>query len=297
MPASTRILVVDNDATSQGEVQQILVSHRFVVLGGTNLGEETVTLARAFQPQVVLLNLDSGHEAYRVADLVAREFPETHLLAYTRRKDADSAEQSARVCFDGHPVKVTPSDERALLTAIESALTGSEEETPEEEAPVAALGERDEPSPPPPAASPSPASGRGGLVTPAWEGPEPLLRRFADMASEWLLTRSPRAEEGLLATLAEDVQAPSFGGSGRDVVRRGLEGLAWRLGSDFRLVPSDLGGGTVLAVTVATRDGHWHRAGHFVVQSADSRSVSYLDYVDYREDESSEDGESVPDGD
>ena len=114
------------------------------------------------------------------------------------------------------------------------------------------------------------------------------------MASEWLLTRSPRIEETLLATLAEDVQAPSFGGSGRDVVRQGLEGLAWRLGSDFRLVPSDLGGGPVLAVMVETRDGHWHRAGHFVVQVADGSRVSYLDY---RDGEPSGEGERPPDGD
>jgi hypothetical protein len=93
-----------------------------------------------------------------------------------------------------------------------------------------------------------------------------------------MLTHSPGAEERMLAALAEDVQAPSFGGSGRDAVRRGLEGLAWRLGGDFRLVPSDLGGGPVLSVMVETRDGRWHRAGHFVVQSAGGSRVSYFDY-------------------
>ncbi len=89
----------------------------------------------------------------------------------------------------------------------------------------------------------------------------------------------------MLAALSEDVQAPSFGGSGRDAIRRGLEGLAWRLGGDFRMVPSDLGGGPVLAVMVTTRDGRWHRAGHFVVQFAAGSRVTYFDY---RNDESSE---------
>ena len=298
MPASTRILVVDSDATSQGDVQQILVSHRFVALGGTDLGEETVTMARAFQPQVILLNLDNGQKSYRVAELVASEFAEAHLIAFTRRRDIDSAEQNARICFDGYPLKVAPADERALLAAIESALTGKEE-APEEQAPVAAEKEHDEPSPPLRAASSSPVAGHGGPVTqsPSGQSTEPFVRRFADTASEWLLTHSPQTEERMMAALAEDVQAPSFGGSGRDAVRRGLQGLAWRLGSDFRLVPSDLDGGTVLAVMVATRDGHWHRAGHFVVQSARGSRVSYVDYVDYRENEPSGDGERPADGD
>jgi hypothetical protein len=239
-------------------------------------------MARAFQPHVILLNLDSDQESYRVAELVASELPEAHLLAFTRRKDTDSVEKSARVCFDGHPVKVAPAEGRALLAAIESVLTGSEEEAPEEQAPIEVSDEDEEVCPSPRVDSPSPVAGRGGPVTqsPSGQSTEPFLRRFADVASEWLLTHSPRTEERMQAALAEDVQAPSFGGSGRDAVRRGLEGLAWRLGSDFRLVPSDLGGGPVLSVMVATRDGHWHRVGHFVVQSAGGSRVSYFDYCE-----------------
>ena len=284
MPASTRILVVDNDAASQGDVQGLLVSRRFVVLGGAALGEEIVTMARAFQPEVILLNLDSDDEARRVADLLAREFPEAHLLAYTRRKDTEPVEQSAWVDFEGRPIKVVPAGEAGLLAAIEAALTG-QEEAPEEQEPVAAVKEENAPPPLPPATSPSPVTSSGGLAAPPWEGGEPFLLHFAQLASEWVLTRSPRAEESVLAALAEDVQATSFGGRGRDAVRRGLEGLAWRLGSDFRLVPSDLDGEPVLSVMVETRDGQWHRAGHFVVRIAEGRTVSYFDY---REDEPSE---------
>ncbi len=295
MPASTRILVVDSDTTSQGDVQEILASHRFVVLGGTDLGEETVAMARAFQPEVVLLNLDSGPESYGVAELVTSEFPEARLIAYSHRRDADSMAQSARKAFGERPVKVVPAEERALLAAIESALTG-QEEAPEEQAPVAADAGHEEVRPSPRVISEIPAAWRGwpGTPSPSGEGAEPFLRLFAEMASEWLLTRSPKAEERLLATLAEDVQAPSFGGRGRDVVRRGLEALAWRLGSDFRLVPSDLDGEPVLTAMVETRDGLWHRAGHFVVRAAGGSTVSY---IDYREDEPSEGGERPPDSD
>jgi hypothetical protein len=81
-----------------------------------------------------------------------------------------------------------------------------------------------------------------------------------------------------MATLAEDVQAPSFGGRGRDVVRQGLEAIAWRLGSGLRLVPSELSEETVLAVMVEANDGRWHRAGYFVLRVSNDSTVSYLDY-------------------
>jgi DNA-binding NarL/FixJ family response regulator len=286
MPASTRILVVDSDAASQGDIQGILVSNRFIVLGGTEIGEETVTMARAFQPQVILLNLDDGEESYRVADLIAGEFPEAHLLAYSRRKDTEPLDPSAWADVEERPIKVVPTEERALLAAIQSALTGQEEipeeQAPEEQAPVAADDADEEARPSPQMDSPGPVAWRDELAAPPWsgEGAEPFLRRFAETASEWLLTRSPRAEERFLATLAEDVQAPSFGGSGRDAVRQGLEGLAWRLGNAFRLVPSDLDGEPVLAVMVETRDGRWHRAGYFVVRVGDANSISYFNYLD-----------------
>jgi hypothetical protein len=273
MPGSTRILAVDSDATSQGDVHEILVGHRFVVLGGTDLREETVTMARAFQPQVILLNLDDGQESYAVADLAAREFPEARLIAYSRRKDVESVERSAWVRFDGRPVKVVPAEERALLAAIESALTG-----PDAHAPITVDSEHQEIGPLPPVAPSNRGERDGGWAGQSRRRAEPFLRHFAELASEWLLTRSPQAEQSLMATLAEDVQAPSFGGRGRDVVRRGLEGLAWRLGGDFRMVPSELGGQPVLVAVVEGSDGHWHRAGHFLVGVADGSTVGYFDY-------------------
>jgi hypothetical protein len=93
-----------------------------------------------------------------------------------------------------------------------------------------------------------------------------------------------------MATLAEDVQAPFFGGRGRDVVRQGLEALAWHLGSDLRLVPSELSEETVLAVMVEANDGRWHRAGYFVLRVSRDSTVSHLDY---RSDEPSGEGEPV----
>ncbi len=287
MPARSRVLVIDNDATSQGEIQKLLVSRRFTALGGTDLGQEIVTVARAFQPQLVLLSFDNGRESHAVADLVLSEFPDARLIVYSHGKDLESVNLSVGGGLDYRRVKVVSTDERALLAAIESALTTPQEQ---QQAPVEADNGSPKTTPPPPPPL-APASGEAWgakRVAPSGKSLQSFLRNFAQLASDWLLTRSPQAEQSLMATLAEDVQAPFFGGRGRDVVRRGLEAIAWRLGSDLRLVPSELNEETVLTVMVETNDGRWHRAGYFVLRVSKDSTVSYLDYCSYEPSEEDE---------
>jgi hypothetical protein len=220
-----------------------------------------------------------------VADLVLSQSPEARLIVYSHGKGLESVSLSVGGGLGHRRVKVVSADERALLAAIESALT-----TPPEQAPIEADNGRPETTPLPPLA---PASGDpwgAGRAALPRESLQPFLPHFAQLASDWLLTRSPQAEQSLMATLAEDVQAPSFGGRGRDVVRQGLEAIAWRLGSGLRLVPSELSEETVLAVMVEANDGRWHRAGYFVLRVSNDSTVSYLDY---RSNEPSEEDEPV----
>ena len=286
MPAGTRVLVIDTDATSQGEIQMLLVRRRFVALGGTDLGDELVTMARAFQPQLVLLSFDNGQESHAVADLVLSDFPDARLIVYSNGKDLESVSLSVGGGLGHRRVKVVSTDEITMLAAIESALTTPQEQAPiepalttqREQAPVEADNGRPEITPLPPLA---PASGNPpdvGRATLPRESLQSFLPLFAQLASDWLLTPSPQAEQSLMATLAEDVQAPSFGGHGRDVVRQGLEAIAWRLGRDLKLIPGELGAETALAVMAPENDGHWRRAGYLVLRVSNDSTVSYLDY-------------------
>jgi hypothetical protein len=93
-----------------------------------------------------------------------------------------------------------------------------------------------------------------------------------------MLTRSPRAEEAFLMALAEDVRAPSFGGSGREKVQQGLQMLASRFGSDFRLVLAELDAKSVLKLMVQSDDGHWEGAGYFEMGLARNGVITYFDY-------------------
>ncbi len=274
MPTATRVLVIDNDATSQGEIQELLVRRRFVALGGTDLGDELVTMARAFQPQLVLLSYDNGQESHAVADLVLSEFPDARLVVYSHGKELKAVSFSVGGGPGYRRVKVVSTDEQTMLAAIESALT-----TPQEQAPIEADNGRPETTPLPlvaPAIADPSDAGRAALSR---ESMQSFLPHFAQLASDWLLTPSPQAEQRLMATLAEDVQAPSFGGRGRNVVRQGLEALALRLGRDLKLIPSELGAETALAVMAPENGGHWRRAGYLVLRVSDDSTVSYLDYL------------------
>jgi hypothetical protein len=266
--------VIDNDATSQGEIQKLLVRRRFVALGGTDLGDELVTMARAFQPQLVLLSFDNGQESHAVADLVLNESPEARLIVYSHGKKLESVSLSVGGGLGHRRVKVVSTDERTMLAAIESALT-----TPPEQAPIEADNGRPETTPLPPAAPASEEAWGAGRAALSRESLQSFLPHFAQIVSDWLLSPSPQAEQSLMATLAEDVQAPSFGGHGRDVVRQGLEAISWRLGRDLKLIPSEMGEETVLAVMAPANDGRWRRAGYFVLRVSMDSTVSYLDYL------------------
>ena len=266
----------------------ILVRRRFVALGGADLGDELVTMARAFQPQLVLLSYDNGRESHAVADLVLSEFPDARLIVYSHGKQLESVSLSVGGGLGHRRVKVVSTDETALLAAIESALTTPQEQ---EQVPVEADNGRPEITPLPPLA---PASGDpwgAGRAALSRESLQSFLRHFSQLVSDWLLSRSPQAEQSLMATLAEDVQSPSFGGSGRDIVRQGLEAIIWRLGSDLKLIPSELSEETVLALMAPANDGRWRRAGYFVLRVSNDSTVSYLDY---RSDEPSREDDPAP---
>ncbi|MBI1885733.1 MAG: hypothetical protein HYS09_05400 [Chloroflexi bacterium] len=66
-----RILVVDPEPDSRAEVQNLLVQSRHIVVGGMDYGDETVSLAREFAPEVVLVSVadptDAALEAIRTA--------------------------------------------------------------------------------------------------------------------------------------------------------------------------------------------------------------------------------------
>lgn len=107
-----------------------------------------------------------------------------------------------------------------------------------------------------------------------------ILLRFAQLADEWITTRSAEAQDALLKALAEDVRAPWLGGRGRESVRRGLEMLAARFDHRFRLTVGELEARPVLLALAQQDDGHWQTVGYFVVEMANNGAIAQLDYYE-----------------
>ena len=112
------------------------------------------------------------------------------------------------------------------------------------------------------------------------DGRMSAVSRFAQLASDWLVTRSPEAQEALRAALSKDVRVSSLGASGPEAALKGLERLADRFGNRCRLALGELNRTPTLIALVQQDDGTWRAVGHFLVGLAANGAVTYLDYVE-----------------
>ncbi len=109
------------------------------------------------------------------------------------------------------------------------------------------------------------------------EGSLPTLLRVAQLVSDWLVSRSSEAEEALLAAVSDDVSVGPMRKSGSNELLRSLEGLRFRLDSEFSLVLGQADAISALVVMVE-REGRWVRAGHFEVGLAPGGLIAYFEY-------------------
>lgn len=110
LSTSRRILVVDDNADAAELVAQLMSfqGHEVAVAHG---GEEAVAAAKAFVPNLILLDLGMpGMDGYEVALTLRRAdwFPPTRIVALTAWGDQASRERTVKCGFDEHLVKPAP---------------------------------------------------------------------------------------------------------------------------------------------------------------------------------------------
>ena len=272
MRNTVRVLVADGDVGNQSEVQELLVRHRrFIVTGGTDGAAETETLAREFQPDLLLVNVDDPANLHDLATSLGETLRGTPVITYSHQPHADAGKEAPGLWIAQH--LVIPVGDRELLAAIESALGGLQQSW---QLPFSKnqLPERD---PLTSTAAPNQELSEAAALL-SVEGKAPLMRRFAELVSDWTRAPSSSAQEAFLSALAENVCAPAFGGFGREAVRKGLKTLASRFGSPFIVVLAEHSGKPILKLSVQQDDGSWEYAGHFLVGFGANGTVTYLDY-------------------
>lgn len=273
MRNTVRVLVADGDVGNQSEVQELLVRHRrFIVTGGTDGVEETRTLVREFQPDLLLVNVDDPVNLRDLATSTTETLRGTPIITYSRQPHADAAKEAPGLWIAQH--LVTPVGERELLAAVESALGGPQQPL---QVPIT-KDQRAARDPLTPTVAPQQELTEAAALQTV-EGKAPLMKRLAELISDWTRAPSSSAQEAFLNALAENVCSPAFGGDfGREAVRKGLKSLASRLGGPFIVVLAERSGKPILNVLVQQDDGSWECSGHFLVGFGTDGTVTYLDY-------------------
>jgi CheY-like chemotaxis protein/anti-sigma regulatory factor (Ser/Thr protein kinase) len=117
-PVASRILVVDDLQASAETLMTLLEMEGFEVRVAHE-GQEALTVAREFRPDVVLLDIGlPGMNGFEVAHGLRKqpECQEALLIALTGYGEAESRSRSAQAGFDFHMVK--PADVNVLLTML-----------------------------------------------------------------------------------------------------------------------------------------------------------------------------------
>ncbi len=113
MSAPRRVLVVDDNVDAADLVAQFMAfeGHEVAVANG---GEEAVAMAKAFGPNLILLDLGMpGMDGYEVASTLrhADWFPPTRIVALTAWGDRASRDRTVACGFDAHLVKPAQLDQ------------------------------------------------------------------------------------------------------------------------------------------------------------------------------------------
>ena len=125
MAGNPRVLVVDQDFETRAELQKGLVRAQFVVIGGVGYGAEALSLAAELKPSVVLVGVeDPPARALQTIESLTELLPDSPVLAYSSKKDAESARRSVVAGARDYLTKPLKTDE--VIKAVQMALSQQE---------------------------------------------------------------------------------------------------------------------------------------------------------------------------
>ena len=123
---NVRVLIVDQDFESRGELQKALTKARFIVLGGVGYGAEALSLASEVKPHVVCVAVEEPTaRALQTIESLTSLLPDSPIIAYSSLDDAESARRA--VLAGARDYLTRPLSIEQTVEAIERALRRQEE--------------------------------------------------------------------------------------------------------------------------------------------------------------------------
>ena len=117
------IIFEDNDRLRQSLAYLLQSAEEYEVLGDYHHCEDAANIARVYQPDVVLMDIDMpGHDGIHGVSLVKEARPETAVIMYTVFEDDDKLFQCLCAGANGYLLKKTPPEK--LFEAIREVMEG-----------------------------------------------------------------------------------------------------------------------------------------------------------------------------
>ncbi len=125
MAGNPRVLVVDQDFETRAELQKGLVRAQFIVVGGVGYGAEALSLASELKPNVVLVGVEEPPvRAHQTIESLTELLPNSPVLAYSSKTDADSARKAVVAGARDYLTKPLKMDE--VIKAVKTAMSQQE---------------------------------------------------------------------------------------------------------------------------------------------------------------------------
>jgi pilus assembly protein CpaE len=121
MPATTKVLILDDDLDSRVEARKALQRAHFEVAGEVGFGTEALTVATETRPDVILIAVEEPvTRPLETAERLANVLPQTPFIFYASLNDPDAVRRA--VHFGARDYLIKPLQATAVTQAIARAL-------------------------------------------------------------------------------------------------------------------------------------------------------------------------------
>ena len=121
MARNPRVIVIDQDPTSRADVQKMLALSGFAVLGEAGYGIEAVALAKATEPDVVIISIEEPTvRALQTVQALIDLLPQSPVVAYSSIRDSASMRKAMLAGVKDY--LSTPLKEEELVQSIHTVL-------------------------------------------------------------------------------------------------------------------------------------------------------------------------------
>jgi two-component system, chemotaxis family, chemotaxis protein CheY len=115
-----KAVIIDNNATSRGLLQTILLNNGWEVVGHTNTNAKGLLLMQKFQPHFVCLDIQNLDDGTNIMETIRENWPKT--LVFVTSSAIDAATAQSIVARGVHGFFLKPFNQVTVANTIRNAV-------------------------------------------------------------------------------------------------------------------------------------------------------------------------------